>query len=157
MLGSLNSSTTLTVVSTKVSGSPARVLARLSRIIEHALGDDELSLPQYRLLAFLSQGDWAASALADRLDVSRPSITGLVDGLVKRGLVERRPGVDDRRRVDHVLTAEGKRVLRAADDHADASLREVFRDLDPDIAADAHRALCRLHEAMDARLQEKLQ
>lgn len=157
MLGFLNSSTSLTVVATKVSGSPARVLARLSRIVEHALGHDDLSLPQYRLLAFLSQGDWAASALADRLDVSRPSVTGLVDGLVKRGLVERRPGVDDRRRVDHVLTAEGKRVLRAADDHADAALRGVFRELDADVAADAHRALCRLHEAMDMRLQEKLQ
>ena len=157
MLGSLNSSISLTVVATKVTGSPARVLARLSRIVEHALGHDDLSLPQYRLLAFLSQGDWAASALADRLDVSRPSVTGLVDGLVKRGLVERRPGVDDRRRVDHLLTAEGKRVLRAADDHADAALRDVFRDLEPDVAADAHRSLCRLHEAMDARLQGKLQ
>ena len=137
-------------------GSPARVLARLSRIVEHAVGDDDLTLSQYRLLAFLAQGDWAASALADRLDVSRPSITGLVDGLVKRGLVERRPGVDDRRRVDHVLTAAGKQALRAADERADAAIRTVFADLEPDVAADAHRVLCRLHEAMDARLQGKL-
>lgn len=144
-------------MATKVAGSPARVLARLSRIVEHALGDDDLTLSQYRLLAFLSQGDWAASALADRLDVSRPSVTGLVDGLVKRGLVERRPGVDDRRRVDHVLTPAGKQALRAADERADAAIRTVFADLEPDVAADAHRVLCRLHEAMDARLQEKLQ
>ena len=138
-------------------GSPARVLARLSRIVEHALAeDDDLTLSQYRLLAFLSQGDWAASALADRLDVSRPSVTGLVDGLVKRGLVERRPGVDDRRRVDHVLTDDGKRVLRAADERADAAIRSVFADLDRDVAGDAHRTLCRLHEAMDARLEGKL-
>lgn len=145
-------------MATKVAGSPARVLARLSRIVEHALADDDdLTLSQYRLLAFLSQGDWAASALADRLDVSRPSVTGLVDGLVKRGLVERRPGVDDRRRVDHVLTAAGKQALRAADERADAAIRTVFADLDADVAADAHRVLCRLHEAMDARLQGKLQ
>ena len=144
-------------MATKVAGSPARVLARLSRIVEHALADaDDLTLSQYRLLAFLSQGDWAASALADRLDVSRPSITGLVDGLVKRGLVERRPGVDDRRRVDHVLTAAGKQVLRAADERADAAIRTVFADLDADVAADAHRVLCRLQEAMDERLQVKL-
>ena len=133
------------------------MLARLSRIVENALGEEELTLPQYRLLAFLSQGDWAASALADRLDVSRPSITALVDGLVRRGLVERRPGIDDRRRVDHVLTADGKRVLRGADERADAAIRTVFGDLDADVADSAHLALCRLHEAMDARLQEKLQ
>lgn len=156
MVGQQNSSTILTVVTTKVAGSPARGLARLSRVVEHALGEDDLTLSQYRLLAFLSQGDWAASALADRLDVSRPSVTGLVDGLVKRGLVERRPGVHDRRRVDHVLTAAGKQALRAADERADAAIRTVFSDLDADVAADAHRVLCRLHEAMDARIQGKL-
>lgn len=141
---------------TKVDGSPARVLARISRIVENALGDEDLSLSQYRLLAFLSQGDWAASALADRLDVSRPSITGLVDGLVKRGLVERRPDTDDRRRVDHVLTPAGRRALTAADQRADARIREVFAHLPADVAAEAHASLLRLGDALDARLQEKL-
>jgi long-chain acyl-CoA synthetase len=138
------------------TGSPARVLARLARIVESSLGDADLSLPQYRLLAFLSQGDWAASALADRLDVSRPSVTSLVDGLVKRGLVERRPSTDDRRRVDHVLTDAGRSALEAADAKADAAVSEVFADIDADVAEHAHGALCRLHEAMDARLREKL-
>lgn len=140
---------------TKVDGSPARVLARLSRIVEQSLGDD-LSLSQYRLLAFLSQGEWAASALATWLDVSRPSLTGLVDGLVKRDLVERRTGTADRRRVEHVLTPEGRRVLEAADERADARLREVFADLDEQVATDVHRALCGLQGAMDSRLQERL-
>lgn len=136
--------------------SAGRVLARLSRFVEQALVEEELSLSQYRLLAFLANGDWAASALADRLDVSRPSLTGLVDGLVKRGLVERRTSTTDRRRVDHALTPEGRRALAAADKLADAKLREVFADLPSDVTADAHRALCRLHDAMDARLQDKL-
>ncbi|HEX4905653.1 MAG TPA: hypothetical protein VFU93_09395, partial [Acidimicrobiales bacterium] len=59
--------------------------------------------------------------------------------------------------VDHVLTPAGKQALCAADERADAAIRTVFADLEPDVAADAHRVLCRLHEAMDARLQEKLQ
>jgi long-chain acyl-CoA synthetase len=138
------------------TGSPARVLARLARILESSLGDADLSLPQYRLLAFLSQGDWAASALADRLDVSRPSVTSLVDGLVKRGLVERRPSTDDRRRIDHVLTEAGRAALEVADAQADAAVAAVFTDLDRDVAEQAHGALCRLHEAMDERLREKL-
>ena len=141
---------------TKVDGSPARVLARLCRIVEGALGDGDLSLSQYRLLAFLSQGDWAASALADRLNVSRPSITGLVDGLVKRGLVERRPSPDDRRRVDHVLTASGKKALREADERADARLRTILGEVPDDVADDVLDSLTRLHGALDARLQEKL-
>jgi long-chain acyl-CoA synthetase len=140
---------------TKVTGSPARVLARLSRIVESAVGED-LSLPQYRLLAFLSQGDWAASKLADWLEVSRPSITSLVDGLVKRGLVERRPSTDDRRRIDHVLTPEGKATLEAADARADAAILAVLDDLADDVTTDVHHTLCRLQEAMDARLREKM-
>lgn len=140
----------------RATTSPSRALARMSRVIENALATEDLSLSQYRLLAFLSQGDWAASALADRLDVSRPSITGLVDGLVKRGLVERRPDTGDRRRVDHVLTTAGKRALRAADDRADAGVSEVLSHLPADIAADAHEALLRVGEALDARRQDKL-
>jgi long-chain acyl-CoA synthetase len=143
-------------VPTKVDGSPARVLARLTRVVESALGDDDLSLSQYRLLAFLAQGDWAASALADRLNVSRPSITGLVDGLVKRGLVERRPSADDRRRIDHVLTAAGRKSLREADERADTRLRKVLADVPTDVADDVLDSLTRLHAALDARLQEKL-
>jgi DNA-binding MarR family transcriptional regulator len=143
-------------VPTKVDGSPARVLARLSRVVESALADDDLSLSQYRLLAFLAQGDWAASALADRLNVSRPSITGLVDGLVKRELVERRPHPDDRRRIDHVLTASGRAALRDADERADTRLRKLLADVPDDVADDVLDALTRLHTALDARLQEKL-
>jgi long-chain acyl-CoA synthetase len=142
---------------TKVTtGSPARVLARLSRIVESSLADADLSLPQYRLLAFLSQGDWAASVLADRLDVSRPSITSLVDGMVKRGLVERRHATDDRRRIDHVITAAGRAALEAADRSADGAITAVFADFPDDVARDAHGALCRLHQAMDERLKERL-
>jgi len=125
-------------------------------VVESALGDDDLSLSQYRLLAFLSQGDWAASALADRLQVSRPSITGLVDGLVKRGLVERRPSPDDRRRIDHVLTVDGRAALRTADERADTRLRNVLAEVPADVADDVLDSLTRLHAALDARLQEKL-
>jgi long-chain acyl-CoA synthetase len=93
-----------------------RTIARLARRVEKALGEVDLSLPQYRMLAFLSEVDSAvASSLANRLEVSRPSITTLVDGLVARGLVERRASSDDRRRVEHRLTRRGETALRAAD------------------------------------------
>lgn len=141
---------------TKVKGSPPRVLARLSRIVERSLDDGALSLPQYRLLAFLSQGDWAASALADKLDVSRPSVTSLVDGLVKRGLVQRRPDPADRRRIDHVITVDGRAALERADAAAESAIAAVFAGIPGDVARDAHAALCRLHEAMDDRLKQRL-
>jgi DNA-binding MarR family transcriptional regulator len=44
-----------------------RVAARLAKQVERALTDVNLSLAQYRVLANLSEGPSAASALAERL------------------------------------------------------------------------------------------
>ena len=93
----------------------ARAAAKLARQVTIPLGQVGLSLPQYRVLAFLDEGDAAPSDLAGRLSVSRPSITALMDGLVTRGLVERRPDPDDGRRVSHHLTEDGRSTLRSAD------------------------------------------
>jgi long-chain acyl-CoA synthetase len=117
--------------------------------VEVALVDVDLSLPQYRVLAFLAEGSAAASALAGKLAVSRPSVTALVDGLVARGLVERRADPSDRRRVDHVLTVAGRRVLDRGDRAVDERLRWVASHLTDD---DAERAVAGLRlwaEALD--------
>jgi DNA-binding MarR family transcriptional regulator len=131
-------------------------VARLARHVEKALADVELSLAQYRVLVFLSEVDSAmASALASRLDVSRPSITTLVDGLAARGLVERRPCDDDRRRVEHRLTPAGEQALRAADDAVDRRLTQLTDLLDDSGAREAvvglsawRLALTRAREAL---------
>ena len=93
----------------------ARAAAKLARQVTIPLGEVDLSLPQYRVLAFLDEGEAAPSDLAGRLSVSRPSITALMDGLITRGLVERRPDTDDGRRVHHHLTDDGRNVLQRAD------------------------------------------
>lgn len=53
-------------------------------------------------------------ALGDRLGVTRPNITKLVDGLERQGLVERRPHPDDRRMVHAQLTPEGAAIAARA-------------------------------------------
>ena len=93
----------------------ARAAAKLARQVTIPLGEVDLSLPQYRVLAFLEEGEAAPSDLAGRLSVSRPSITALMDGLITRGLVERRPDSDDGRRVHHHLTDAGRAILQQAD------------------------------------------
>ncbi len=107
------------------SPRPGRAAARLARQVELALVEADLSLPQYRILVFLDEGKVAASALADKLAVSRPSVTAVVDGLVTRGLVERHHDPGDRRRVGHDLTAEGRRVLKKGDESVDRRLAEI--------------------------------
>ena len=52
----------------------------------------------------------AMSELADALYCHASNVTGIVDRLESRGLVERRPGAGDRRVKTLVLTGEGARV-----------------------------------------------
>lgn len=70
--------------------------------------------------------------LAERLLVSRPSVTGLLDTLQAKGLIERRPHPDDRRRVWVALTDAGLELLES---HFTLHYREqnaLFADLTPD-------------------------
>lgn len=82
-------------------------------------------MSQYRVLGTLGDGHEGASVLAEKLAVSRPSITGVVDGLVSRGLATRDHAGGDRRRVDVRLTDEGRRVLVAADAEVERRLAEI--------------------------------
>ena len=51
------------------------------------------------------------STLAQKLGVTRATITGLLNGLEKEGLIERRAHAGDRRKVGVLLTANGRRIL----------------------------------------------
>jgi long-chain acyl-CoA synthetase len=113
------------VVDAPTAALSGRIAARLAKHVELALGPVDLSLPQYRVLVILEQGSAAASALASTLAVSPPSVTALIDGLVARALVERQSVRGDRRRVAHVLTDKGKRVLA----EADAALQDRLDDI----------------------------
>jgi long-chain acyl-CoA synthetase len=108
------------------SSHPGRTIARLARHVERAVATVDLTLSQYRVLGILGEGREAASALADKLAVSRPSVTGVVDGLVARGLVRRGQADGDRRRVDIDLTGRGRELLAAADAAVDARLDRIL-------------------------------
>jgi len=127
----------------------ARAAARFSKSMEVALTDVGLSLPQYRLLAFLSGGPERATALAGWLDVSPPSLTALVDGAVARKLVERVASEEDRRCVRHVITEGGAEALARADDAVAARLAQVTDHLSPSQARKALEGLELLGRAMD--------
>ncbi len=98
------------------AGWPAgRIAAWIARQVEVGLTETDISLPQYRVLGLLNEGNSLPSSMADRLDVRRPSITAVVDGLVAKGLVVRTPAEGDRRQIDHCITPAGVKTLLAAD------------------------------------------
>ncbi len=114
-------------------GTYGRVTAWLSKRVEVALTQVDLTLPQYRILGVLAEGSSASSGLADRLTVRPPSITAVIDGLVARGLVDRQHQEDDRRRIALRLTDKGARLVaeanRSVDDYI-ASIAATLPDED---------------------------
>jgi long-chain acyl-CoA synthetase len=139
----------------ELSSRPGRVVARLARQVELAVATVDLTLSQYRVLGILGDGREAASALAYKLAVSRPSITGVIDGLVARGLVTRDHDPLDRRRIGLDLTGEGKRVMALADAEVDRRLGEIatFATGDGD---DAYAGLDAWRGALDGFLADRL-
>jgi DNA-binding MarR family transcriptional regulator len=136
--------------------SPGRAVARLARHLATSLTPFDLSISQYRVLAVLSGGAAASSAVAERLAVSPPSVTAVVDGLVVRGLVTRTPDPNDRRRLTLELTPAGSDLLRAADTAATERLAALATFAggstggDTDGGDELVRSLERWHGALDA-------
>jgi long-chain acyl-CoA synthetase len=87
------------------------------------------------------------------LAVRRPSITAIVDGLVARGLVDRRQEDSDRRRVALRLTTEGEEILAAADKAVDEYLASLAGCLPSKEEAMALRSLELWGQAMAASRQ----
>ena len=66
---------------------PARTLAVAARVLERSL--DDMTLPQFRILSLIAASPERAGRIASRAAVSRPSLSGILDGLVKRGWIRR--------------------------------------------------------------------
>ncbi|MEX0659728.1 MAG: MarR family transcriptional regulator [Egibacteraceae bacterium] len=139
-----------------LQSSASHTVARLSRLVERALDKTGLTLPQYRVLGFLARGPEAAARLAERLTVSRPTLTGVVDGLVVQGLVARTRDDVDRRRVHHALTAEGHAALATADEVVGERLAGLLEPLPAASRAAATAGLRALEEALDIDRDRRL-
>ena len=68
----------------------------------------------------------------------------MLDGLVRAGIVERRPSSSDRRVVEIALTDEGKRIVRRKRSRIAAKRRALYDSLEPDEREQAERLLLRL-------------
>lgn len=73
----------------------------------------ELTLAQVRVLRRLAMQPQSLGQLGTDLALAPPSMTRLVDRLEERGLIARRRGDDDRRKVVATLTDEGRRLVTA--------------------------------------------
>lgn len=86
-----------------------RALVRAARVLEAACAG--LSLPHYRVLEAVAEGNERASRVAARLALGKPAISVAVDSLCARGLLSRSEVPGDQRATCLRITEDGTRLL----------------------------------------------
>jgi DNA-binding MarR family transcriptional regulator len=94
--------------------------------------------------ALLSRGGATTVELASHLDVTKQAASQMVEDLVQKGYVERRPHPDDARARLLVLTDRGWACTRAAEEAAEETLRPWAEALGPERLAALRADLSRL-------------
>lgn len=88
------------------------VVTRYLSAYEHAAAEQSLTVAQARVLALLTEGPLPMRQLAGRMACEPSNITGIIDRLELRGLVERHPDPNDRRVKHAAATAAGSETTR---------------------------------------------
>lgn len=110
----------------------ATIGPRLGKTLRHQVRPAAgLSMPQFITLRALAHGPKSASALADIFGVSRPTVTRMVDGLVRKGLVVRHHDLGDRRLAIISLTDDGQALQASSEEAAERFLRDMLEHLAP--------------------------
>ncbi|MFJ7243269.1 MarR family winged helix-turn-helix transcriptional regulator [Kitasatospora sp. NPDC098652] len=130
--------------------------ARLGQAGEVHFGRFGLSTGRYRLLADLEDhgGEKSPSQLAATLGVSRATVTGLVDGLEREGLVVRRPSAEDGRGNVVILTARGADRLRELAPEHFARMQSLVGGLSVEERATFLDLLARIVAGVDALTED---
>ncbi|QBI20496.1 MarR family transcriptional regulator [Egibacter rhizosphaerae] len=104
---------------------------RLTRLENSVLRevDPPLTFRQYRILGRVAEGHTTLTALGKLATISLPAVSESVEGLVRKGLLQRTADTHDRRAVQLQLTTEGEKSLEDAQRLLEAAARELLAGL----------------------------
>jgi DNA-binding MarR family transcriptional regulator len=120
------------VMSAEIRPLPEQLAALVFQVAERlgrcfATAAAELDLPPAQAQALMNLRSPAPMReLAETLACDASNVTGIVDGLERRGLVVRRPDPKDRRVKHLVLTEDGERQRAALYEHNAKAAADVF-------------------------------
>jgi DNA-binding MarR family transcriptional regulator len=109
-----------------------------------------VTMQQLRVMTILyGEGPTRVSVLARRLKVSTPTITGILDRLVRQGLTYRADDPRDRRVVLNALTDKGREVIEQLQPIDEHRLASAIERLTPDQKHSLETALRSLVNAIE--------
>jgi DNA-binding MarR family transcriptional regulator len=130
--------------------------ARLNRLYGRVLGQlgTSLTYRQHRLLRRVTEGHTSLAELAALGNLTVPTVSESVEGLVRRGLLNRQVNPQNRRQMVLSLTAEGRNAKEAGDEALQALNDRLLR-----VVPDEHRqvlqeSLVALYDAATEAFQQ---
>ena len=111
--------------------------------------DEDLTVPQLRLLIMLAYGPKKMSEIAEGLGIGVSSVTTLMDRIVAKQLAERMVHPSDRRVVLGRISAQGQALLGKFQQQSQLDLEELSEFITEDeliTVRDAYRVLLRATE-----------
>ena len=97
-------------VDLQLASLAVELMDRTKQRVREVAEEEGLSVAQVDVLRRLRRGPSPMRRLADQMNCEASNLTGLVDRLEARGLVERQPFPDDRRVKCVALTESGERL-----------------------------------------------
>ena len=112
------------------------LIHEVARLMKRRFEEDarlEITLPQWRALAHISNNDgMTQKALADAIDTDPMTISGILDRLEKRGLVERFPDPTDSRAKLARVTGDGMDVVNGGREIGIAMYEAALEGVSPE-------------------------
>jgi DNA-binding MarR family transcriptional regulator len=110
----------------------SRLYAHSHRLLVEGFASAGVRGYHYRLLAALDEfGPASQAALGRRTSIDRSDVVAVLNDLAARGLIERSPDPDDRRRNVITITPAGTEQLRALDEVVAGVQEKLLAPLSP--------------------------
>ncbi|MDI6873178.1 MarR family winged helix-turn-helix transcriptional regulator [Candidatus Solincola sp.] len=94
-------------------------------------GEEQITVPQFRVLDMVYNLNDKPARIAVMLGISPSAVTSLLERLEEKGLLRRRPGTDDRRRVELALTQRGEHLVRQVNARRKRHLERILEEMNP--------------------------
>ncbi len=102
---------------------------------------EELTIPQFRILASIYRGDNIACDIAKNHGTSQAAMSKMIDGLVAKDYVKRESNKNDRRHFHLLLTKNGDLFFKKTRKNAQGNLKEHISSLDEKEQSELDRGL----------------
>ncbi len=107
-----------------------RVTNRANQLWVKTLREHGLTIGRWQVLSVLARFDGSRiGTIADLSGAEQPAVSRVIDQMVRDGLVDRRPSLQDSRAVEVWITDRGRAITDELLPHAEAFVKRMLRKL----------------------------